>query len=245
LRFVVVDLEPASARIEVAESRPSKDPKATVVFRGAAPTGPSPLAARDATPIAPADDPDELERPAPQFTRKQLAWGVGVVLGTVVLIAVIAVAARGGGGKRPVAAVTDAVSRSGADEQFDRAQELIAAGKNETALEQLLAARKQFPDDARLAYLAGKVYFHKTWWNAGLKQFRDALKLDPAFRTDAELIRVVLKAFILSREYPTELASFLRVDIGAAARPYLQETANSHPSQHVRARAAAELRKLP
>jgi serine/threonine-protein kinase len=235
-------------------SRPAPDPaKQTIAFLGAAPAGPSPLAMRDATPIPeaaislPSPPP-----PAPQlpFTRKQLAIAGGSVFGLVLIIAIIAAS----GGSSSPATATDATAvgnsqkpapRGPVDDQLARANELMAKGQPDAAIDQLLAARRVFPDDARLAYLAGKLYFGKLWWSAGVKQFRDTLRLDPTYRTDAELIKIVLKAFITPSEYQPELAGFLRNDIGPPAKAFLEETASTHPRASVRARAAAELKRIP
>ena len=109
----------------------------------------------------------------------------------------------------------------------------------------MLAGRKLFPDDARLAYLAGKLFFEKYYWTDGMRMFRDAIRLEPSYRTDRELIRTVLRGFITTPRADAALAAFLREDIGEAAKPYLEETVADHHTPAVRARAAAELRRYP
>jgi eukaryotic-like serine/threonine-protein kinase len=229
------------------------DLKATVAFQGAPPAGPSPLQVPDAAPLPePASLPPAPPTSTLPFTHRQLAFAGGGVLVLVVVIAIIASAA--GGGSTPKAAHKNDARTSeqselttpsdAAQEQIDRAHDMIAAGQREDALQLLLAARKVFPDDARVAYHAGKVYFDKKWWNVGLRHLRETVRLDPGFRNDPELIKLVLRAFIVERDYHAELASFLRKDIGEPARPYLEETAQTHPSSQVRARAATELKKL-
>ena len=182
------------------------------------------------------------------WSRKQLAIAGGGALGLVLLIALIASVT--GGSAPQVAVVADAAvvappprPASPVDEQLVRADDLVATGRPDTALELLLSARRVFPTDARLPYAAGKLYFAKFWFTAGLRQFRDSLQLDPAYRTDPELIRIALRGFITDRGYNAEIARFLREDIGGPAKSFLEETASTHPSRTIRDRAAAELRR--
>jgi len=51
----------------------------------------------------------------------------------------------------------------------------------------------------------------------------------------------VLRGYTARGGVDRGIARFLREDIGAAARPYLEETARSHPNPIVRKRATAEL----
>ena len=188
--------------------------------------------------------------PALPFTKKQLAIAGGGLIALIVIIAIVA--SRGGDKEKQVAQTTsDAAGRTDPTNEkgdpvgdvLSRANEYVANGRREAALDLLVGARKTFPDDARIAYLAGKVYFAKLWWNDGLKQFRDAVRLDPSYKTDPELIKIVLKGFNTTPRYDSGLASFLRDTIGDAAKPFLEETANSHPNASIRARAASELRR--
>lgn len=121
--------------------------------------------------------------------------------------------------------------------------ELAASGRREPALDVLLAARKTYPNDARLPYEASKLYLEKMWWADGLKQARAAIHLDPRYRSDAALIKLVLKGFNTTARYDWTLARFMREDIGPAAKPFLEDTATAHPNPIVRKRAAAELKR--
>ena len=123
------------------------------------------------------------------------------------------------------------------------ANDLLAQGNRDGALDVLARGHRQFPDHAEIAYAAGKLYFARYYWTDGLKSFRDALRIDPRYRTDPELIKTVLRGFLLTPGYNDDIASFLREDIGDAARSYLEETARDHPSADLRKRAAAELRR--
>ncbi len=123
-----------------------------------------------------------------------------------------------------------------------QADELVAAGKPDAALDALVKARRLYPDRASLAYAAGKLYFAKLWFNDGIKSFRDAIKLDPSYRSDPELVKAVVRGFIMTPEYDERLGSFL-LELGDAAQEALDETARSHPNPQVRARATAQLRR--
>jgi serine/threonine-protein kinase len=120
---------------------------------------------------------------------------------------------------------------------------MAAAGRRQPAIDLLLRARKTYPKDARVPYHTSKLYLEKMWWADGMKQGRAAIALDPAYKHDAELIKLVLKGFNMTAGYDWQLAKFLREDIGPAAKPFLEDTANAHPNPIVRKRAAAELRR--
>ncbi|MCW5804231.1 MAG: hypothetical protein KIT31_17800, partial [Deltaproteobacteria bacterium] len=125
-----------------------------------------------------------------------------------------------------------------------RIDEAAAAGNPGRALDLALAARKTFPDDARLAFAAGRQCFTRLWWNDGLRHLRDTIRLDPAYRSNPDLIKTVLRGFLTTPHTNDELAAFLADDLGDAARPFLEETARDHPSAKLRARATSTLRRL-
>ena len=126
-----------------------------------------------------------------------------------------------------------------------RGLELAAAGRREAALDLFLDARKTYPKDARLAYQASKLYLDKMYKADGLKLARTAIALDPKYKSDDELIKLVVKLFNTTASTDWTLSKFLREDIGPAAKPYLEDTAKGHPNPIVRKRAAAELRRYP
>ncbi|MGE0869902.1 MAG: serine/threonine-protein kinase [Kofleriaceae bacterium] len=184
-------------------------------------------------------------------SRQQLAISGGALV--VIVVSVIAIIASSEDAPRASSTADGPPSSApveppeidmGATEVVARANKLIREGELGDALQLVVASRKAFPNDPQLPYIAGKLYFGKLWWSAGLKQFRDAIRLDPAFKTDPELIKVVLKGFITTPERDGDIAGFLVNDIGAAARPFLEETARDHPNKSIRARAEAELRRL-
>jgi len=147
---------------------------------------------------------------------------------------------------QPIAAETPAPApASKGDPVADlvtRAHEL-ADRQRQAAIDLLTKARKTYPDDARLPYHLALLYLDKMWWADGLKQARAAIALDSRLRSDPDLIKLALKGFNTTKSYDWTLAKFLREDVGAAAKPYMEDTAKNHPNPIVRNRAAAELRR--
>jgi tetratricopeptide (TPR) repeat protein len=177
---------------------------------------------------------------------------VAIAAGSLVAgIIVIAVLGSRGGTLAPAAdagvatgPVSDAPSQPDPDHEIvARANDLAAQGEKEAALDLLNRSRRQYPASAGLAYAAGRIYFARFYWTDGIKSFRDAIRNDPTYRTDPELIKAVLRGFITTPGYNDELASFLHDDIGGPAQSFLEETARDHPNPAIRSRAAGELRR--
>ncbi len=195
-------------------------------------------------------------RPNPDglpYTRRQLAFAGGGLLAVILVIAIIA-GTRGGSKDVAVPQPTtdgsgeiemDPITANDAAQTIARAAELSGNGEREAAIDLLAKARRRYPDNADLPYHAGKLYFSKLWWTDGLKSFRDAIRLEPTYRTDPELIKTVLKGFITTPAYNEELSSFLRDDIGEPAKVFLEETSRGHPNAQKRARAIQELKRYP
>ena len=122
------------------------------------------------------------------------------------------------------------------------AEELLAQGKPEAAISELVAARKTYPSSARIAYQLGRAHFVKLEWRDGLPAYRAAIALDDAYREDAAMIRDVLRAFVVTPDF-APLATFLHDDVGRAAVPFLDEIVRNHPSAKIRARASSELQR--
>jgi serine/threonine protein kinase len=118
------------------------------------------------------------------------------------------------------------------------ANELVAAGKVDAALDVLLDARRVYPDRAVLPLTAGKLYFSKLWWNDGLVNFREAIKIDPALKRDPAVLAAAVRAFTTTPGYDGRLASFI-LELGAPAIPLLEAVAKSHANPGTRARAQA------
>ena len=136
----------------------------------------------------------------------------------------------------PNPAPDDAVARV-----IAKADQHLARRWRDGAIDVLVKARRTYPDDPRLPYRAGLLYLEKLWWPDGLKQLRAAIALDPALREDPALIRAAVRAFIATAQIDWQLASFLRNDIGAAARPFLEEVVAQDKNAFHRNRAKAEL----
>ena len=178
-------------------------------------------------------------------------WQLIALGGGVLLLIIIIVAARGGGHTKHAiadAAVAQAKPDAPAGDpvatSLARASDLYASGDLEPALDVALKGRRQHPDNAQLAFLTGKIYFAKLFWSDGLKNLRDAIRLDAGYRTDPELIKIALRGFITTPDTDSRLEEFLRLDLGEVVKPYLEETARENPNGTVRARAAAELRRM-
>ena len=172
--------------------------------------------------------------------------------GSLVAVVVVGLVIHATGGKAPAAgdAGIASGSESGPESPSDpsreivvRANDLLVQGDREAALDLLNRSRRQYPASAALAYAAGRIYFSKFYWADGLKSFRDAIRNDPAYRTDPELIKTVLRGFLMTPSYNADLAGFLHDDIGSAAQPFLEETVRDHPNAMIRGRAASELQR--
>ncbi len=170
--------------------------------------------------------------------------------GGVLAIVVIAIIAAKSGKSAPVVAkqgsavvVTDAQPVDPVAPALSRASDLYANGDLEPALDLIVKTRRLHPESAQLAYLAGKIYFAKLWWSDGVKAFRDAIRLDPAYRADPELLKIVLRGFLTTPDVDSRIDDFIR-DLGEPMRAGLEETAKNHPTPQIRSRAAGELKKL-
>ncbi|HEY1556705.1 MAG TPA: serine/threonine-protein kinase [Kofleriaceae bacterium] len=191
----------------------------------------------------------KAQSPLP-LSRKQLTIAGASILGLIILVAVIASLS----GSTPAAAPADkpavavvpaaAPAADPVAEAVSDVDSLIVSGDRETALEHALRARRDFPDSPQLAVLAGRIYFAKLYWTDGIKQFRDALRLQPALRSDPELLKTALRGFITTPSVDPRIEEFLRLDLGDSVRPYLEETAREHPNPVIRQRAESELRRL-
>jgi len=134
------------------------------------------------------------------------------------------------------AVLVDAPPRP-ADAIVAKAKQLAADGKVSAALDLLHHARQIYPESAQLPLLAGKLAMSQLYFSEGIMSFRAAIKLDPAVRTDPELVHAAILAFTITPSVDAELARFV-TELGAAAWPELDEIAKSHPNPAIRARAA-------
>jgi serine/threonine-protein kinase len=194
---------------------------------------------------------DSAVAPLPKKKPPPSRWGVAIaILGLAAVGVGVARFMLGGGshaaappGEAALAATRDDASDDPAASIIDHAERLAADGRTDLALDLATKSRRDYPTSAGLAYLAGKLYFAKLYWHDGVTGLREAIRLDPRLRGDPELIKTVLRGFIVTPDYNEMLANFLHDDIGPAAMPYLEETSRDHPNARVRARASAELRR--
>jgi serine/threonine-protein kinase len=191
-------------------------------------------------------------RPIPQLplTRKQLMIAGG---GLFALILIIAFASGGGDSKKKTATKPEPSAGSGseviemepeggqASAVADKAKAMLDSEDYDGAVRTLRAARKRYPDNAEIAFLAGKAYFGQLYWTDGIDSFRAAIKLDASYRENPELIKTVLKGFLTTPDVDDRITSFMRRDIGLPMKKYLEETAEKHPNKALRARARTEL----
>jgi tetratricopeptide (TPR) repeat protein len=215
------------AALDVPATRPSTMP----------PTRPSAHAASD--------------RPIPQLplTKKQLLIAGSALFGLIVVIALAASGGKKSSGKPVIGTTTGSTTMGTSSDDavaptIERAKALIASEDYEAAIDMLKTARKANPQNAELAFLAGKAYFGQLYWTDGIDSFRSAIKLDPSYRENDELLKTVLKGFLTTPDIDDRIAGFIERDLKDAMRPYLQETADTHPKKNLRARARAELERL-
>ncbi len=201
---------------------------------------------------SPATNPS-LALPENPKSRRLLA--IGAAAAVVGIAVAIAVAMRGGSSRVPakphppitsdtkVVAVANSVTE--ADPVADiviQADALAASGRFKPAIDLLTKSRRTYPKDARLPLRAGKLYVDKLFFADGIPLLRAAFTLDSRYRSDPDVIKSLLRGFNTTASYDGAIARFLREDVGPPAKPYLQETASSHPNPIVRNRAKLELK---
>jgi serine/threonine protein kinase len=220
---------------------------APATFLGIAVTPPG------ASPRAPSlgGAPEPPGTAATWLVKRRKAIAIGGVAAVALLAAVVVIASRRGAPASDGTGVASgsAVANGSADhpdpgrEVVARANDLVVQGDKDAALDLLARSRRQYPASAILPFTAGRIYFSRFYWTEGLRSFRDAIRIDPTYRTDPELIKTVLRGFLTTPSYNSDLASFLREEIGSAAQPFLEETARDHPNATIRSRAASELHR--
>lgn len=181
------------------------------------------------------------------LSRKQLMIAGGGLLGLILVIAIVA----GGGGHKKSAVKAPAdkpviVQQPPSDDAvaqvLQRGNQLIAEDDPEEAVAVLSKARKSSPDNAQLALALGRAYFGKLWWSEGVRNFRDAVRLDPELKNDPEMLKALIKGFLTTPDVDDRITDFM-LELGDPVKPLLQETADTHPNKQLRARAKSELRR--
>ncbi|QRN94717.1 protein kinase [Archangium violaceum] len=115
--------------------------------------------------------------------------------------------------------------------------------RRDQTLRALASLRAQYPQSAYAPYLEGHVNFDNFRWVDGLASYGAAIRNNPAYRTDAKLVRNVIRCLVSDR-FHTKCADFLVREVGAAAAPYLEEAARSDPYANVQSRAARLLPRV-
>jgi eukaryotic-like serine/threonine-protein kinase len=213
----------------------------------------------DAAGAKPAEQTASLDRPAPASSLRRMLAIAGAAVVIVAIVVGIAVTSHSDASPPPPPpppppaapppepAAADLAKPTAPDPPAaDPVAEVVTQAlqlRREAAIAMLQRARKTYPKEARLPYEIAKLYLDKLFVPDGLKNARAAMALDPSYKSDPELIKVTLKCFNATAATDWTLAAFLHDEIGPAAKPFLAETAASHPNPIVRARAAAELRR--
>jgi len=219
----------------------SQDDSGTVAEALTAMRTDRPPLAEEESAIAPAP-------PAKPRSRRGLVVAGVVIVGLGAAAAVVVIANFGSpeSGEHPRDAAAEPDIEPAADPAapiIARAEELAADGRPELALDLVQKSRRTYPTSAGLPYEAGKLACAKLYFGVCFAAFRDAIKLEPGYRKDPELIKAALRAFIVTPDYNELAADFLHDEIGPPAAQYLEETSKEHPNARVRARASAELRR--
>ncbi len=122
------------------------------------------------------------------------------------------------------------------DPRIEQARQMLAATQTADAVALLERVRAEKPDDADAPYLLAIIDFEAHRWSEGLANAQAAVRKNPGFRTDGDLIRGVIRSLANDHGYERS-QSFLR-GLGPAATPYLKEAARRDPNARVRERAA-------
>jgi tetratricopeptide (TPR) repeat protein len=122
------------------------------------------------------------------------------------------------------------------DPRVDEARKLVAAGSWEQAVALLNQARADNPDNAEAAYMLASVYLDNKRWSDGIAAAQVAVRKNPAFKSDPDLIKAAIASLASDRSYDKAQA-FLR-GLGAPATPFIREAARHDGNPRVRERAA-------
>jgi eukaryotic-like serine/threonine-protein kinase len=140
---------------------------------------------------------------------------------------------RAGG---PPATPPAVAAPAGENPHIEEARQLVAAGQTPKAIEVLNRLRAEQPNDPDAPYLLATIHFDAHRWPEGLAAAQEAVRKNPALKSDGDLIRGAIRSLASDRGYPRSQA-FLR-GLGAPAQPFLKEASHRDPSPKVRERAA-------
>ena len=136
----------------------------------------------------------------------------------------------------PPATAPAAVAPGPENPHIEEARQLVAAGQTPKAIEVLDRLRADQPNDADAPYLLASISFDAHRWSEGLAAAQEAVRKNPALKTDGDLIRGVIRSLASDRGYPRS-QDFLR-GLGAPAQPFIKEASRRDPNPRVRDRAA-------
>jgi hypothetical protein len=125
------------------------------------------------------------------------------------------------------------------DPRIEQARQLLAASQTADAVALLERVRAEKPADADAPYLLALIDFEAHRWTEGLLNAQAAVRKNPSFRSDGDLVRGVIRSLASERGYERS-ETFLR-GLGSAATPYVKEAARHDPNPRVRERAAEVL----
>lgn len=119
---------------------------------------------------------------------------------------------------------------------IEEARQLVAAGQSAKAIEVLDRLRAEQPNDPDAPYLLATIHFDAHRWSEGLAAAQEAVRKNPALKSDGDLIRGAIRSLASDRGYPRSQA-FLR-GLGAPAQPFIKEASHRDANPKVRERAA-------
>jgi serine/threonine protein kinase len=121
-----------------------------------------------------------------------------------------------------------------------QAQALMDQDRARQAINLLEKLRRQDRENPQVHYLLGKAYFKELWVGDGLEAFREAIALDPTYRSNRDLIETAAWGLANDSQHYA-VSRFLVNDIGQNARPALERVSTSHHRDDVRKRASKAL----
>jgi eukaryotic-like serine/threonine-protein kinase len=116
------------------------------------------------------------------------------------------------------------------------ARRLLAVGKLDDAIQALYQLRRQSPKNPEVALMLGHAYFRKQWRTDGLREYDEALKLQPALRRNPQLVHNV----VLALDDPTfkTASALVHARLGTAALGELKRAGRDPKNPTVQKRAA-------
>jgi len=103
--------------------------------------------------------------------------------------------------------------------------------------------RQKNPKSAYLAFMQGSLDMERLYWKDGFEAYRDAIDLDPRYRSHQPLIRDGIKG-LSSKSQSWRASSFLVKNVGSAARPTLEAALQTMKNPKLKARLRAILKKI-